>query len=126
FPQKKNDGRTALGRELVESMVDEGILVDITHMSGRSIADVFEILDARDPAKEIPVLATHMAYRFGGLEYCLDDATVMRVAERGGVLGCILCKHYITSGLPGKVKTLDDSVNALCRHIDKIHELTGS
>jgi microsomal dipeptidase-like Zn-dependent dipeptidase len=41
------------------------------------------------------------------------------------VLGCILCEHYITSGL-GKVRSYEDSVEALCKHIDRINELTGS
>lgn len=126
FPQKKDEGLTALGREVVEAMVDEGVLIDITHMRSESIRDVFNLLDARDAAKEIPVLATHMACRFGGLQYCFDDDTIRAVAGRGGVLGCILCEHYITSGLPGAVKSLKDSVDRLCRHIDKIHDLTGT
>ena len=126
FHQDKSEGLTALGRELVEAMVDEGILVDITHMRAQSIRDVLTLLDARDPAREVPVIATHMAYRFGGLEYSFDDDTVTQVAARGGLLGLILCQHYITSGLHHVAETFDGSVEALCRHIDKIHELTGS
>ncbi len=126
FPEKGKRGLTALGREVVQALVDEGILIDITHMSQASIKDVLAVLDARDPGKEVPVIATHMACRFGGLEYCFDDDTIRAVADRGGVLGCILCEHYITNGLPGGVKSFQDSVNALCRHIDKIHEATGT
>ena len=125
FPQAKDEGLTALGHEVVDAMVDEGILIDITHMRSQSIRDVFAQLDARDPAKEIPVIATHMAYRFGGLQYSFDDETIKAVAARGGVLGCILCEHYMTSGLSG-VSSLEGSLEALCKHIDKIHELTGS
>ena len=125
FKQDRSEGLTPLGRELVEAMVDEGILVDLTHMRAQSIRDVFALLDARDPAGEIPVIATHMAYRFGGLEYCFDDDTITRVARRGGLLGLIMCKHFITSGLDVE-DSFDGSVEALCRHIDKIHELTGS
>ncbi len=40
--------------------------------------------------------------------------------------GLILCKHYITSGLRGGAGSLEESIAALCRHIDKIHDLTGS
>lgn len=126
FPQKKSQGLTSLGQEIVEAMIDEGILIDITHMRSESIRDVLNLLTARDPGKEIPVIATHMAYRFGGLEYCFDDDTIRAIAERGGVLGCILCEHYITSGLPGTVTSFKESFGALCRHIDKIHELTGT
>ena len=86
---------------------------------------MFALLDERDPLQEIPVIATHMAYRFGGLEYSFDDDTVKRIAARGGLLGLILCQHYITSGLHDVAETFDGSVQALCRHIDKLHELTG-
>jgi membrane dipeptidase len=126
FPQAPDEGLTPLGREVVEAMVDQGILVDLTHMRSQSIRDVLNLLDARDPANEIPVIATHMAYRFGGLEYSFDDDMIRAVAKRGGVLGCILCKHFITSGLSGVASSLEGSVDALCRHIDKIHDLTGS
>ncbi len=126
FPQARNEGLTPVGREVVNAMVDEGILVDLTHMRSQSIRDVLNLLDARDPAKQIPVIATHMAYRFGRLQYCFDDATIALVAARGGLLGCILCEHYITSGLSGSARSLEGSVDALCRHIDKLHELTGS
>ena len=125
FKQDSSEGLTPLGRELVQAMIDEGILVDLTHMRAQSIRDVFALLDARDPAGEIAVIATHMAYRFGGLEYSFDDDTVTRVAARGGLLGLIMCKHFITSGLDVE-DTFDGSVEALCRHIDRIHELTGS
>ncbi|MFL5863625.1 MAG: dipeptidase [Solirubrobacteraceae bacterium] len=126
FKQDGSEGLTPLGRALVEAMVDEGILVDITHMRAQSIRDVFALLDARDPSGEIPLLATHMAYRFGGLEYSLTDDTIKQVAARDGLLGLILCDHYITSGLPGVAGTFEGSVAALGRHIDRIHELTGS
>jgi membrane dipeptidase len=125
FPQP-DEGLSALGRAAVEAMVDAGILVDITHMSARTVQDTLALLERRDPARTVPVIATHMACRFGRLEYCLDDDTIRRVAERGGLLGCILCEHYIGSGLGGRIRSYEDSVEALGRHIDRIHAATGS
>jgi microsomal dipeptidase-like Zn-dependent dipeptidase len=125
FPEP-DEGLTKLGNAAVSAMLDHGILVDITHMSARSIVDTFSLLDERDPGKRIPVIATHMACRFGGLEYCFDDDTIRRVAERGGVLGCILCEHYMTSGVHHRVRSYEDSVEVLCRHIDRIHDATDS
>lgn len=125
FPQRRGEGLTALGRALVDAMVDEGILIDVTHMSAAATTEVLDLLDDRDPEGDVPVIATHMACRFGGLEYCLDDATIGRIARRGGLLGLILCQHYVTSGLARIPATFDGSVAALCRHIDHIHELTG-
>jgi microsomal dipeptidase-like Zn-dependent dipeptidase len=125
FPQP-SEGLSPLGHAAVEAMIDHGILVDITHMSQPAANETLTLFDRRDPDRQIPVIATHMACRFGGLEYCLPDDTIRRVGERGGVLGCILCEHYITSGLRTSVRSFEDSVTVLCRHIDRIRELTGS
>jgi membrane dipeptidase len=125
FPQP-DQGLSPLGQVAAQGMVEHGILIDITHMSQRSIDDTFTLLDSRDPEKRVPVIATHMACRFGGLEYSFPDETIRRVGERGGVMGCILCEHYITSGLGSRVRRYEDSVAALCRHIDRIHDVTGS
>ena len=75
FPQP-TEGLSDLGRAAVEAMIDEGILVDITHMSARSIGDTLALFDRRDPDRRIPVIATHMACRFGGLEYTFTDETI--------------------------------------------------
>jgi len=125
FPQP-DEGLTALGRTAVEAMIDNGILVDVTHMSEHARADTLALLDQRDPRQEVPVIATHMACRFGKLEYCLPDDSVRRIAKRGGVMGCILCKHYISDGLSQPVRSYEESLGALFRHIDRIHDLTGS
>jgi microsomal dipeptidase-like Zn-dependent dipeptidase len=125
FPQP-DEGLTPLGRAAVRAMARAGVLVDITHMSRSSVTDVLAILDEEDSQRQIPVIATHMACRFGALEYCLDDATVREVAARGGVMGTILCQHYISDGLKAKVNDFESSVAALSRHIDHIHEVTGS
>jgi microsomal dipeptidase-like Zn-dependent dipeptidase len=126
FSQPKDVGLSDLGKATVEAMVRERVLVDITHMSQRAIDDTFMVLDRLDPARSVPVIATHMACRLGKLEYCLSDATIKRVADRGGVLGCILCEHYISDGMPTAPKSFDDSVQALSRHIDRIRDVTGS
>jgi microsomal dipeptidase-like Zn-dependent dipeptidase len=64
-------GLSPLGQVAVEAMLDDGILVDITHMRERSIDDTFALLERRAPGQPIPVIATHGACRFGKLEYCL-------------------------------------------------------
>ena len=119
-------GLSALGRAAVEAMLEHGILVDMTHMSAQSISDTFDLFDQHDPDRRVPLIATHMACRFGGLQYCFSDDTIKRVAERGGVLGCILCKHYISSGLSRRVQSYEDSLKVLFEHIDRIREVTGS
>jgi microsomal dipeptidase-like Zn-dependent dipeptidase len=125
FPQPQ-EGLSELGRAAVHAMIDHGVLVDVTHMSARAVDETLGLFERRDPDGRIPVIATHMACRLGKLEYCLTDDTIRRIGARGGVLGCILCEHYITSGLPGRAGSYEDSVRALCAHIDRIHEVTGT
>jgi microsomal dipeptidase-like Zn-dependent dipeptidase len=123
FPQPKNVGLSDLGRAAVNAMLDHGILVDVTHMSELAIEQTLDLLDERDPGQRVPVLATHMACRFGALEYNLTDETIARIAKRKGLLGLIACEHYISDGAR-KPKSFEDSFELLCRHIDRIREVT--
>jgi microsomal dipeptidase-like Zn-dependent dipeptidase len=126
FPQPRDVGLTGIGEAALTAMVEHGVLVDITHMSRRAIDDTFALLDRLDPERRVPVLATHVACRFGKLSYNMDDETILRVAERGGVLGVIDCRHYVSDGLGRDARTLDESVARICLHVDHIEEVTGS
>jgi microsomal dipeptidase-like Zn-dependent dipeptidase len=124
FPQGRT-GLTQLGRAAVDAMIDNHILVDITHMGEASIADTFDLLKARGRQRRIPLLASHVACRMDGLEYNLSDATISGVAERNGVLGVIDCQHYIEDGLR-ETESFDDSFELICTHIDHIRKVTDS
>ena len=126
FPQPA-EGLTELGRAAVEAMCRHRVLIDLSHMSDRALDDTFALLDELDPRRQIPVVASHTGYRFGGQEYNLSEASIERIAARDGVIGLIFADHQILDGLGGRQpKSLDESVAVLCRHIDRIHELTGS
>jgi membrane dipeptidase len=130
--RQPREGLSELGVVAAEAMLEHGILIDITHMSSRAAAATLDLMDRRDPKGEIPVLATHEACRFRRvrrLEYNLSDETIGRVAERRGLIGIILCPHYLLGGGPlrrRQAADLEASVEALCTHIDHIHELTES
>ena len=134
FPQRQATGLTKLGEVAVTAMHKKRMLIDITHMSEASITQTLDLLDTVDPRCETPVIATHGACRFPKrprfrqLKYNLSDETIMRIAGRGGVIGLIACRHYISRGvkLPIRVRDFDDTVKLLCKHIDRIHGLTGS
>ena len=125
-------GLSELGRIAAVAMLDDRILIDITHMSSRATAATLDLVDRRDPNKEIPVLATHEACRFRRLrrrEYNLSDDTIRRIAERNGLIGIILCPHYLLGGGPLRKRQTTDfkaSVDAVCTHIDHIHDVTRS
>jgi microsomal dipeptidase-like Zn-dependent dipeptidase len=126
FRQPRRQGLTALGKTLVRGMVEHGLLIDVTHMSEAAMNDTFELLDELGGVDRIPVVATHMAFRFGGLAYNLNQATVERIVKRGGVLGLISCEHYISDGERKKPESFNQSFDLVCRQIDEIHKITGS
>jgi microsomal dipeptidase-like Zn-dependent dipeptidase len=125
FPQP-DEGLTELGRAAVTAMVRERVLVDLSHMSERAIADTLALLDELDPERNVPVIASHTGFRFGTQEYTLTEDTVRAVAARGGVIGLIFAQHQLLDGLPRKrTKTFAESFEAICQHIDRIAEIAG-
>jgi len=124
FPQPAK-GLSDLGLAAVDAMVGQHILIDLTHMSPQAMTETLARLDKIDPQCRVPVVATHGAYAFGGLKYNLRDAQLQAIAARHGVVGLIACRHYMADGLP-RPKTFDDTIATLCRHIDKVHDVTGS
>jgi microsomal dipeptidase-like Zn-dependent dipeptidase len=125
FPQP-SEGLSELGEAAVRAMARERVLIDLSHMSQRARSRTLELLDEIDPAKSTPVLASHSGYRFGKQEYNLTDDEVRGVAARDGVIGLIFAQHQLLDGLRKETKTFEESFEAICAHLDKIHELTHS
>jgi membrane dipeptidase len=142
LPQPQ-EGLSGLGRAAVEAMVEHGVLIDLAHMSERSLADTFELLDKLDPPPREPgakprvtVLVTHGGYRFGEQEYMLSEETVKRIVARDGVIGLILARHQLEDGPPPlpprrlppltRKRRFEASFATLRAHIDRIAEIAGS
>ena len=126
FPQPRV-GLTELGRAAVRTMVRHGVLVDVSHMSGRALDDTFALLDEIDPEGSVPVIASHSAYRFGRDRYNLDEPTVERIAARDGVIGLLLAEHQLADGVRlRRTSSLEDSLEVVFRHLDRIREIAGS
>ena len=76
-------GLTPFGREVVRRCEELGVLVDVTHCSDRSLADVLSIASR-------PLLATHTGFRrFFQSERNLSDEQLRLVARTGGMVGVI-------------------------------------
>ena len=139
FPQPKDVGLSSLGRAAVHAMIDHGVLVDITHMSEQAMTDTLDLLDRRDPQQRIPVIATHMACRLADeelsqrpvrsapkqFEYNLSDEVIRRVGERNGLLGLIVCEHYISCGADPPPANPDESLRLMKAHINHIVRVIG-
>lgn len=135
FPQPE-EGLSELGRAAVEAMVRERVVIDLSHMSERSIDDTLDLLDELDPEGTVPVYATHAGYRFGTQEYMLGEGSIGRIARRGGVIGLIFARYQLEDGPPPqtpghrlrltKEKRFGDSFETIRAHLDKIAEIAGS
>jgi membrane dipeptidase len=76
-------GLTRFGRALVRRCEELGVLVDVTHCSDRSFADVLGMASR-------PLLATHTGFRrFAPFERNLSDEQAREIARSGGVIGVI-------------------------------------
>jgi microsomal dipeptidase-like Zn-dependent dipeptidase len=108
-------------------MVREGVLIDLSHMSTRALADTFDLLDGLDPDRGVPVIASHSAFRFGRQEYGVDEGTIGRIAACDGVVGLIFAQHQLNDGVRrGRTRTFEESFEVICRHLDRIAQITGS
>jgi microsomal dipeptidase-like Zn-dependent dipeptidase len=131
FPQPE-EGLTALGEAAVRAMYEQRILIDLSHMSERSLIETFDLLDRLDRESgadptDHPVIAGHTGFRFGDQEYMLSPETIRRIAARGGVIGLIMARHQLNDG---DVNPDEDdprqTPKVVIRHIDAIREALGA
>jgi microsomal dipeptidase-like Zn-dependent dipeptidase len=117
-------GLSPEGQAAAKEMVKRKVLIDVSHMSERSFDDVMEI--ARE-GSGTPVMATHSAARLDSnpLGYNLSRSQVEAIAARDGVVGLIMCTHYIGPRHKWEPADQKESLAALKTHIDQIAEWTG-
>jgi microsomal dipeptidase-like Zn-dependent dipeptidase len=129
FPQPGTDRLTSRGEAVVRGLVENRILIDLTHMDSGGIAEVFSLLDQEvDPEKQFPVVSTHAGFRFGEQDYMCDRGIVEKIAERDGIVGLIMAQHQLNDGLrkpKDYTKTLPESLEVIFAHVDELAEITG-
>lgn len=115
---------TELGKRMVRAMYEHDVLVDVSHMRPDAVnatLDLIEELDA-EHGKKPPVIATHVGARavVGDQSYNLDDATIKRIADRGGLVGMIMAQHQM-----GETASEDEARATIKRHADAIAAAAG-
>jgi microsomal dipeptidase-like Zn-dependent dipeptidase len=126
FPQRGKDRLTPRGEAVVRGLVENRILIDLSHMDPGGISETFALLDEVDPDSEVPVISTHAGYRFGKQQYMCDEEILLQIKRRKGVVGLIMAQHQLNDGIRKKeTTTLEESLEVIYTHIDKIAEITG-
>ena len=107
------NGLTETGIEMIREMERLGVLVDISHLNGAGIRDVFRNIKG-------PVIASHSNAR-AECDHLrnLSDEMIRELAEHGGVTGINFCPFFLRTG-ETVAKTSD-----IIRHIKHFKEIGG-
>jgi len=89
--EKKWGGLSPFGRQVVEEMNRQGIMIDVSHLSDDAIRQVMELTKA-------PVIASHSSCRFftPGWERNIPDDLIRLVADKGGVIQINFGSSFLT------------------------------
>lgn len=106
-------GLTKRGIEIVETMEERHIAIDVSHLSDAGFWDVAAITKK-------PFLASHSNARsLCGHKRNLSDAQIRTIAERGGVIGLNFADDFLEDN------PADISLDSFIRHIHHILQVGG-
>jgi microsomal dipeptidase-like Zn-dependent dipeptidase len=84
-------GLTAFGEQVIERMIELGMLIDISHCTPPARARIYDIVGNR-----APLIASHIgAYDINPDPYNLKDWEVKKIADSGGVIGIIFMNYWL-------------------------------
>jgi membrane dipeptidase len=114
--QRKWNGLSPFGRELVLEMNRRGMIVDVSHVSDEAFYQILGVSKA-------PVVATHSSCRHftPGWERNMDDEMIKLLAQKGGVIqitfGSMFVNERVNKELPTRWKHI--------REYARAHDLQG-
>jgi membrane dipeptidase len=106
-------GLTSFGKQVVDAMVDMGMIIDISHCTPVARKEIYDIVRNRRP-----IIASHVgAYEINPSPYNLKDWELKRIADTGGLVAVIfmnywLMPHETKRGLDFIARTIDHFVKA--------------
>lgn len=115
-PHDTGEGLTEVGRRLVETCNEVGILIDVSHLNDAGFWDVIE-----NSSK--PVVASHSNCRsISPHARNLTDDQIRVVAQNGGLVGLNFCVGFLR---PDMDKNTDVPIALMVDHIERIIDLAG-
>jgi membrane dipeptidase len=112
-------GLTPLGKQVVDRLIQKGIVIDLAHGSDQLITDVLDYTESR----QVPLIYSHGGSReLSGSERNLPDELARRIAARGGLIGITLYRTFVsdvpeTERWPGYVPGSCDDITAHWKHL---------
>jgi membrane dipeptidase len=115
---------TPEGRRLLEVIADLGLILDLSHASDEAFLEALERFEGT-------VLASHAnpRARMQGTNYperFLTDEMILRLAERGGVIGIVPFNRFLKAGWESSDGKQAVTLEAVAAMIDHVCQVTGS
>lgn len=108
-------GITKLGEQVVEKMMDLGMIIDVTHCTPPARKRVYEIV-----GKKMPIIASHVgAYEINPAAYNLKDWEIKKIADSGGVVGIVFMNYWL---MPHETKR---GLNFIARTLEHFIKVGG-
>jgi microsomal dipeptidase-like Zn-dependent dipeptidase len=123
--QPEGVGLTKHGEDVVEALLQAGIIVDVTHSAELAVDDIFRIYNSRGEYRDRPIISSHNGVRStSDHPLNLSDTNILRIAATGGVIGIILYPHWLLP--PHSSEHVADGFDLMRKAIDHIYQLTGT
>jgi microsomal dipeptidase-like Zn-dependent dipeptidase len=108
-------GLTPLGKDVVEKMIEIGMIIDITHCTPKARQQIYDMV-----GNKTPIIASHIGvFDMNPNPYNLEDWEIRKIADTGGAVGVIFMNYWLVPY--ERVRGLD-YISQTIRHI---MEVTG-
>jgi membrane dipeptidase len=109
-------GLTEFGREVVDQMLEMGMIVDMTHGTPMMRQECYDI--ARGHAKKRPLIMSHVGvYRYAPYAMNPNEKDIREIADTGGVVGIIAMDYWLKKPEVHSCKEIViDTINHLIEH----------
>lgn len=108
-------GLEPFGEEVVEKMIELGMILDIVHCTPPARKRIYDIVGNR-----LPLIASHVgAYEVNPSPYNLKDWELKKIADSGGVAGVIFMNYWL---MPHETKR---GLNFIARTLEHFISVTG-
>lgn len=110
-PERKWNGISPFGEEVIKEMNRLGIMVDVSHISDSAFYDVIKLSKA-------PVIASHSSCRYfvPGLERNISDDLIKTIAAHNGVVQINFANIFLRSEIYKQMEAGDEEVKNYFKH----------
>ena len=111
--EKKHNGLTDFGREVVREMNRLGMMVDVSHVSDKTMSDALEVSKA-------PIIASHSSARaLSNVPRNIPDDLLKKIGDKGGVIQVNFYSVFVDAATVGpqsdareaRLKAEQDAIN---------------